>query len=160
LRFALTQLAAAPATIDAIDAGADWTVLAVADDEALWLGSPDTPVDPAIEDSLRALEPGVCLVNVTDGWAGLVLRGAEQMDVFAALSPLPITARENGIGFVQGDVLGLPAKVLVLRETIVVLYPATATAYVGACLGDIGVQPAAPVDWHASLAVSERETVR
>jgi len=160
LRFTLIQLAAAPATIDAVDPGADWTVLGVAEDEALWLGAPDAGVDPAVERAVLELEPGACVCDVTDGWSGVLLRGPRRHEIFAAISPLRIAEPASAVALLQGDVLGLPAKIVVLPDAIAVLYPATAEWYVRESLRDVGVASrAGPADWNAAFTASDERLV-
>ena len=162
MRFTLIQLAAAPATIDAVDPGPDWTVLEVAGDESLWLGAEDARIDAAVERSAFELEPGAGLCDVTDGWSGVLLQGDGRHETFAALSELRLASPGSGVAFVQGGVLGLPAKVVVLPGAIAVLFPATASGYVEASLRDAGapVDAAAPVDWSTADRAPDERLVR
>lgn len=148
LRFALLQAAAAPETIDALEPGPEWTALRVAPDEALWLGPAGAQLRPELETAAQELEPGAFVGDVTDGWNGVVLSGPERRELLARLSPLSLPEPAGGFAFVQGDVLGISGKLVVLPEATVVLWPATFSAYVGACMADVGaVAGAAELDW-------------
>jgi hypothetical protein len=151
LCFALYQVAAAPATIDEVDPGTGWTVLRVAADEALWLGPHAARVDPEVAAAASLLERGAYVDDVVDGWSGLALLGDGRRDLLARLSPLRVREPDAAYRFVQGDVLGIPAKLVALPRAIVVLWPATFDAYVGACTADVGAPlvGAPEIDWAA-----------
>lgn len=156
LRFALHQISAAPTTVDEVAPGPEWTVLRVAEDEALWLGPEAARIAEAVATGARGIEPGAFVEDVTDGWSGLLLRGDNRFAAFSLLSPLSVEAAAPGPVFLQGDVLGLPAKLLVVPDAIAVFWPATFDAYVEGCLADLGtpLADAAELDW-AECAASE-----
>jgi hypothetical protein len=93
----------------------------VAPDELLILGS--TPDLKTLADS-----DGIVL-DTTDGWAVWSLSGEGAHETFSYLSELRLPAA--GDGFVQGDVMHVPAKVVVEGETIHILIPAMWGDYLG-----------------------------
>jgi hypothetical protein len=153
LLFTLYQLNGSSTSLDQLAAGPEWTQVRIAKDETLWLGPPSAALDPAFASSVAELEREACLCDVTDGWAGIVLRESTRLQILAWISPLRVQSREDRIEVVQGDVLGLPAKVLSSRSAVLILFPATAFWYVGACLADLrlGLDDAPAVEWSISL---------
>ncbi len=84
--------------------------LRVAPDEALFVAAGDHA-----DDLLRSVaavvepdEPDALVVDVSDGWAGYTLSGADAVDAFSFISPLEPPPPG---GFVQGDVARVGAKV-------------------------------------------------
>jgi hypothetical protein len=150
LRFAMFQLAAEPRTIDAVEPGPAWTPLRVASDEVLWLGPHGASPGLRVVRLIAELEPKACLCDVADGWAGILVRGAGRHELLSSLSPLSIDVELNGPSFLQGDVLGVPGKILAHANSVAVLFPATASWYVGVRLADLGepLDDAPATDWH------------
>lgn len=161
LRFALLQVAAASETIDALQPGPEWTALRVAPDEALWLGPAGARLAPEVEAAARELEAGAFVGDVTDGWSGVVLRGPERHELLARLTPLALPDPGAGLAFAQGDLLGISGKLVVLPDAIAVLWPATFSAYVAACMADAGARPAgaAELDWADCASRTSEEAV-
>jgi hypothetical protein len=157
LLFTMYQLNGSATVINELHAGSDWTQLRVAEDEALWLGPLDSALDPALRSSVVELGPDASLCDVSDGWAGIALQGATRLEILASISPLRVRVQsgEDRIDVAQGNVLGLPAKVLSSRTAVSILLPATASWYVGACLADLGfsLEDAPAAGWSTGLMV-------
>jgi hypothetical protein len=71
-------------------------------------------------------DPSALVLDVTDGWAGWSLSGADCVPVFASLSELVLPEE----GFLQGLVADVPAKVFVRTGGIDILAPAMWAAHV------------------------------
>jgi hypothetical protein len=100
------------AALDAlVPPGLGATTLRVAPDEILVVAPPEVAdrVQREITDRVRALDRDALVLDVSDGWAALALRGDDARDAFAYLSPLP--PPDPG-GWIQGDVARVAAKVL------------------------------------------------
>ena len=68
------------------------------------------------------------VVDVSDGWVGLVLEGADAPDAFARVSELELPEQ----GWIQGEVARAAAKVLVEPGRLEVLVPAMLADHVEA----------------------------
>jgi hypothetical protein len=92
----------------------------VAPDETMFVGPPSL-AEPLLRDAtaVTAGDPDALVLDVGDGWAVWTLSGEEAWGAFGRLSRLPADD-----GFVQGDVAGLPTRVIVERERIHLLVPA------------------------------------
>lgn len=99
-----------PATIDALDPRAFW----IAADEAMLVGEPGATPTVAVDD------PHAVVLETTDGWTVFTLTGEQVRAAFARLSALPLPER----GFVQGDVVRVPARVIVEPGRLRILVPA------------------------------------
>ncbi|HTG48383.1 MAG TPA: hypothetical protein VK646_12085 [Actinomycetota bacterium] len=71
-------------------------------------------------DRLAATDPDALVRDVSEAWTAAVLRGSDARDAFAFLSALELPDE----GFVQGEVVRVPAKVFAERDRIVLLVPA------------------------------------
>jgi hypothetical protein len=92
----------------------------IAPNEVMLVGTDDAG-------SVRADVPGAALVEaVSDAWTSFVLDGPDASDVFARVSELRLPAT----GWIQGEVAGAPAKVLVEAGYITILVPANLAAHV------------------------------
>jgi len=96
--------------------------LRVAEDELLLLCEPDVVDEVAREtlDRLAGGEEDPLVLDVSGGWSAATLSGRDPRGAFAYLSALELPAE----GFVQGEVVRVPAKVLVEADRIHVLVPA------------------------------------
>ena len=123
LRIELPSVTAvlAPADLcDGLAAADDVVVLRVAPREVLLVG----PVDVS---PLRGLVGESGLVEeVSDAWVGLVLEGDDAPEAFARISELEVPQ----LGWTQGEVARVAAKVLVEPGRIAVLVPAMLAAHV------------------------------
>lgn len=99
-----------PAVIEGLDASA----FRIAPDEAMLVGEPDAPPGVSVED------PHAVVLDVTDGWAVFTLSGDRTRAAFAQLSSLRLPDE----GFVQGDVVRVPARVIVERDRLQIFVPA------------------------------------
>jgi hypothetical protein len=72
-----------------------------------------------LERAVRHEDPDAVVLDVSDGWSLVRLEGPRAAEAFARLSALELPPA----GFVQGDVAGLPARVLVGPVGIDVLVP-------------------------------------
>jgi hypothetical protein len=111
----------APADVcDQLAPPVDVSLLRVAPREVMLVG-------PAASSDVSAVvgEAGL-VVDVSDGWVGLVLEGVDAPAAFARISELELPDR----GWVQGEVARAAAKVLVEPGHIAVLVPAMLAAHV------------------------------
>jgi hypothetical protein len=86
----------------------------VASDEVIVRG----PIAEDIRRAVRTVDPDALIREVTEGWAEIVVDGGDARDVFARLSELRLP---DGVGYVQGDVARVAARVFVDEEGIHVL---------------------------------------
>ena len=93
----------------------------VAEDELLLLCEPDVVDEIAreVRDRLGAGDTDALVLDVSDGWAAATLSGSDPRGAFAYLSALVLPPE----GFVQGEVVRVPAKVVVEADRIHVLVP-------------------------------------
>lgn len=106
---------ASAGAIDALHVPAGTTTCRVSPREALVIGGPDLSAADVVVD-----EPGAIVEDVTDGWAGSELAGDDVREAFARLSELELPE----VGFVQGDVARIGAKVLAAPGRVTILVPA------------------------------------
>jgi hypothetical protein len=123
LRIELPSVTAVLAPVDACDRLAptpDAVQLRVAPREVMLVGAVDVS-------ALRALVgESALVVDVSDGWVGLVLDGSDAPEAFARISELELPER----GWVQGEVARAAARVLVEPGRIAVLVSAMLAAHV------------------------------
>lgn len=120
LREAAVRVIGVFASRDACDRIPD--AFRVAPDEAMVLGEP--PED--LEASVLALDPDALVLDVSEGWSLLELRGSDAREAFARISELELPER----GFVQGEVARVGVRVLVQDDRLRVLVPAMWTEHV------------------------------
>jgi hypothetical protein len=89
----------------------------VAPDEVVVRG----PIAEDIRRAVLTVDPDALIREATEGWAEIVMAGAGARDVFARLSELRLP---GGLGYVQGDVARVAARVFVEEDGIRVLVPA------------------------------------
>ena len=99
---------AEPAALDALDAHR------IAPDEAMVVGDPGAAPDVSVDD------PQAVVLDATDGWTTYTLTGDGAREAFARLSALRLPDE----GFVQGDVVRVPTRVIVDGERLRILVPA------------------------------------
>lgn len=91
---------------------------------------------PAVLRTVRTADPDALVVDVSDAWVAHVLEGEGSRAAFACLSELELPPS----GFVQGDVAGVGARVLVDGHRIQMLVPAPVAHHVREritrCLGE------------------------
>jgi sarcosine oxidase gamma subunit len=92
----------------------------VAPDEHLLVGRNAAGPLLVAEAQAQLADPDALVVDVTDGWAGWSLRGDATREAFAHLCSIELPAQ----GFEQGDVAGVPVKILAGRNEVDVLVPA------------------------------------
>jgi sarcosine oxidase gamma subunit len=94
-----------------------------APDEYLFLCEPAVVAEVAREasDRIAALDDDAVVLEVSDGWAGMRLTGADTAHAFSYVSALDLPAPD---GFVQGDIANVAAKVLVDEVGLTILVPA------------------------------------
>jgi hypothetical protein len=93
----------------------------VADDELLLLSAPPVTDEVAREAATRlaALDPDALVIDTTDGWAAISVVGDDAWASFGLLSRLELPEA----GFLQGEVVHVPAKVVADHDTVLVLVP-------------------------------------
>ena len=99
----------------------------VAEDELLLLCARDDvgEIVREVRDRLGAGDADTLVLDVTDGWAAVTLSGRDPRGAFAFLSALELPVE----GFVQGEVVRVPAKVVVEADRIHVLVPSMVEAH-------------------------------
>lgn len=107
--------------IDALLVPGGATACRVAPREALVIGGSELSVDGFAVD-----EQGAIVEDVSDGWAGSELTGDDVHEAFARLSELELPE----VGFVQGDVARIGAKVLAAPGRVTILVPAMLGTFV------------------------------
>ena len=88
----------------------------LAPDEAIAIDESES----ALAERLRRVDPDAVVLDTSDGWAAFALAGSDARQAFARLSELELPA----VGFVQGDVARVHAKVLAAAQSVTVLVPA------------------------------------
>jgi hypothetical protein len=119
--------------LDALDPG-EADPVRVAPDELLLVCAPERRehVRSAAARQLDSSRDDPLVLDVSDGWAACSLVGADAHEAFAMLSPLALPAT----GAVQGEVVGLPAKVLAGPTTVTVLVPSMWEAFLRSTLSE------------------------
>ena len=92
-----------------------------ADDELLLLCAPPVTDEVAREVATRlaALDPDALVIDTTDGWAAISVVGDDARASFGLMSPLELPDD----GFLQGEAVHVPAKVVVGDDRVLVLVP-------------------------------------
>jgi hypothetical protein len=113
---------------DAIEAAGaaapDAAVLTVAPGELLLVGDADLS---RLADVVADKDGAGLVVDVSDGWVAWTLAGPDARAAFARLSELALPEA----GFVHGEVVRLPVKVLVEPDLVTLLIPAMWGDYLG-----------------------------
>ena len=93
----------------------------VAEDELLLLSAPLVTDEVAREVATRlaALDPDALVVDTTDGWAAISIAGDDARASFGLLSGLELP----DAGFLQGEVVHVPAKVVAGDGRVLILVP-------------------------------------
>jgi len=93
----------------------------VADDELLLLCARPVADEVAREVATRlaALDPDALVIDATDGWATVSIAGDDARASFGLLSRLELP----DAGFLQGEVVHVPAKVVVGDDGVLILVP-------------------------------------
>jgi sarcosine oxidase gamma subunit len=145
-RVAVVTCAADPVACDAVSTTDDRRTLRLAPDELMVLTSSELLARTlaAITEEATAIDARAIAFDATDGWTGWGLRGDATAAAFARLSALQLP----NDGFVQGEVAGVPAKVVPVPDGIDVLVPSMFGAYLrdvilARCAG-LGIAEAAP----------------
>ena len=68
---------------------------------------------------LAALDPDALVVDTTDGWAAISIAGDDARGSFGLLSRLELP----DAGFLQGEVVHVPAKVVAGDDRVLILVP-------------------------------------
>ena len=110
-------LASAEAVASAVRAVPASAVATVAPGEALVIGDAD---EARIAEVVAELDGNGLVLDVSDGWVAWTLAGPDAREAFDRLSELELP----DAGFVQGEVVRLPVKVLVEPDRITMLIPA------------------------------------
>lgn len=97
----------------------------VSPSELMFLG--DVSID-VLDRAVRAEDPDAVLLDVSEGWTLVPLRGPRVREAFARLSELRLPTE----GSVQGAVAGVGARVLVSPHGIDLLVPSMLEAHVRA----------------------------
>jgi hypothetical protein len=93
----------------------------VADDELLLLSASPVTDEVAREVATRlaALDPDALVIDTTDGWAAISVVGDDARASFGLLSSLELPEA----GFLQGEVVHVPAKVVAGEGRVLILAP-------------------------------------
>jgi hypothetical protein len=118
----------------------------VADDELLLLSARPVTDEVAREVATRlaALDPEALVIDTTDGWAAISVGGDDARASFGLLSRLELP----DAGFLQGEVVHVPAKVVAGDDRVLILVPSIWEAHLhdrsAKALGHIGPLEARP----------------
>lgn len=133
VQVSVVLCAATPEALDRlVPPGHGARAIRTAPDELLFVGPPDVGRDVLreVEDRVVALDTDALALEVTDGWASWVLRGPDARDALRRVSLLEPPLE----GWIQGDVAGLPTKVLADPEELLLLVPASTEEHLRARL--------------------------
>lgn len=103
----------------------------VAADEVMVRG----PVAQDLRAAIQTVDPDALIRESTEGWAEIVIDGGDARDVFARVSELRLP---DGLGYVQGDVARVAARVFVEGDGIRVLVPASWESHLRRRVDDAG----------------------
>ena len=92
-------------------------------DETLVVATPEAAdtVERELTDRIAALDPDALVLDVSDGWSGWSLHGADALRAFSYLSALEMPQPGD---FVLGDVARIAAVVLGEDDGVTILVPA------------------------------------
>jgi len=92
-----------------------------ADDELSLLSAPQVTDEVAREVATRlaVLDADALVIETTDGWAAIMVAGDDARASFGLLSRLELPER----GFLQGEVVHVPAKVVADDDRVLILAP-------------------------------------
>jgi len=126
-RFGVVGAFASAAALDAVRAPAGVRSCRVAPDEVALVCAPGETAAllAAVATQLTAADAHGFVLDLSEGWTGFSLRG----DVARAFSYLSELALPEAGGFVQGDVLRVPVRVLAAAEHLDLLVPSPWGAY-------------------------------
>ena len=136
---------AAPAALDALDAldHEDRAVVCrVAPDEAMVVGPPSAGNEllTAATARLTSVDADALVLDTTDGWAVWTLAGGSPRAALELLSPLDL----RDASFAQGEVGGVPARVLASTDRVDIVVSAMWGEHMRRCVvescADIGVR--------------------
>jgi len=118
-RIGVVSASATAEALDALVVPGRAIACRVAADELLLLCAPDVSEEVARETGTRltVLDPDALVVDSTDGWSSIELEGDGARMAFSRLSSLELP----DAGFVQGEVVHVPAKVVVDRDRVRIL---------------------------------------
>jgi len=119
-RVSVTACLASPEALEKLP-----EAVRIAPDEALVI-LPPAKADPQIGARLARADPDAVVLDVSDGWTAWSLEGEGARDAFAHISDLELPTK----GFVQGDVAGVPAKVVAGADGLNLLVPSMWGDYV------------------------------
>jgi hypothetical protein len=122
--------------LDALVVPARATACRIADDELLLLcdrGLADEIVRE-VATRVTVLDPDAVVVQTSDAWVAAAIVGEGMRELFAFLSRTALPDR----GFVQGEVAGVPAKVVVEDGRITILVPSAFGDHVRGRLEAVG----------------------
>lgn len=102
-------------------------VVTIAPGEMLLVGDADRDLVADAVGTKDGADGGGLVLDVSDGWVAWTLAGPDAREAFARLSELALPAE----GFVQGEVVRLPVKVLVAPDLLTLLISAMWGDYLG-----------------------------
>jgi len=132
---------ASPGALDRLVVPGRALACRVAEDELLLLCAREDvgEIVREVHDRLGAGDADALVLDVTDGWVAATLSGSDRRGAFAFLSALELPEE----GFVQGEVVRVPAKVVVEADRVHVLVPSIWEAHlhdrIGRRLAHLGV---------------------
>jgi hypothetical protein len=106
----------------------------VAPDEVMVRG----PIAEDLRTAIHTVDPDSLIREATEGWTEVAVDGADARDAFARISELRLP---DGVGYVQGDVGRVAARVFVHDDGIGVLVPAYWGSHLQRRLDDVGSRP-------------------
>ena len=99
----------------------------VAEDELMVLSAPQVrdEVARAVATRVAALDPDALVVDATDGWSAITVAGDDARASFGLLSRLELP----DLGFLQGEIVHVPAKVVAGDDHLLILAPSMYEAH-------------------------------
>ena len=147
------QCLAAPDALDAFDAPPATGAYRVAPDELLVL-APAAERANLIDATRRALataDPDALVLDTSDGWSVLTMRGPETDAALGRLSAVRTPASRPA--FVQAAIGEAPARAIVLDDAVHILISSTVAHHVRArvlaACADLGIEELAPAQLEA-----------
>ena len=128
-RLGVVTAMATPDALDGLVVPGRAQACRVAPDETMLLCAPEVvaEVEREVADRLRVGDADAVVLDATDGWTAMTLTGDDARDAFAYLSALVLPHE----GFVQGEVVHVPTKVVVQPDRIWLLTPSMWEAHLG-----------------------------
>lgn len=134
---AIVACLATRVALDALPRGIG-VVLRIAPDEA-WLLGPRNERSRLVASAtswMAGADPGGLVVDQTDGWTVLAVRGSSGVELYGRLSVAPVPGGRPAL--VQGALAGVPGKALFTNEALHLMVPAPVGHHLEARIREAG----------------------